>query len=55
MNKKIAEITITDRWNSNLIDIIEKAGYVVTLTFDGMPEKGYIIAEPVNKEDKDDS
>lgn len=49
MNKKIAEITITDRWNSNLIDNIEKAGYVVTLIFDGMPEKKYIIAEPVDK------
>ena len=51
MNKKIAELTITDRWkNEELTKVLEKAGYIVTLTFDGMPEKNYIISEPMDKE-----
>lgn len=50
MDKKIAELVLTDTWDKDLVKALEKAGYTVILEFDGMTEKRYIIAEKM-KED----
>ena len=51
MNKKIAELKITDKWtDKELTEAVEKAGYILTLEYDGISEKYYIISKPVVKE-----
>lgn len=51
MNKKIAEVKITDKWiDKELTEAIEKMGYILTLVYDGINDKFYIISKPMEKE-----
>ena len=49
MNKKIAELRLTDIWEKDLVKALEKSGYVITLTFDGMTSRDYIISKPIEE------
>ena len=50
MTKKIAELNITDKWtDKELTEVLEKAGYVLTLEFELITEKHYIISKPMEE------
>lgn len=51
MNKKIAELKV-DRWkDEELIKALREAGFILTLDFDGITEKHYIISVPMGDDD----
>ena len=53
MNRKIASLDVTDKWeDKNLAETLEKAGYILTIEFDGITEKKYIISKELDKEDE---
>lgn len=50
MNKKIAKLIITDIWkDKKLIEVLEKAGYILTLDYESFSEEYYIISEPMKE------
>lgn len=52
MTKKIAELTITDKYEDRkLLEAINNAGFVLTLVYDGLTNDTYIISKPIKEED----
>ena len=53
MNRKIASLDVTDKWeDKELTDTLEKAGYILTIEFNGTTEKKYIISKELDEEDE---
>lgn len=51
MYKKLDQLII-DKWDFEIVDLLEKQGYAVIEVGSGLTENTYIIASEVKKEDE---